>query len=67
MLLEIKYPVNAIYIENPDCSVINFTARPGFYLALSMIEDTYVEILYKQKIVLIIYDGFHCEFIKPPN
>ena len=67
MLLEIKYPVNAIYIENPDCSVINFTARPGFYLALSMIENKYVEVLYNSKIVLINYDRFHCEFLKPPN
>ena len=67
MLLEIKYPVNAIYIENPDCSVINFTAKPGFYLALSTIEDKYVEILYNTKIVLINYDRFHCEFLKPPN
>ncbi len=63
MLLEIKYPTNGIYIENPDCSVINFTARPGFYLVISMIENTYVEILYKEKIVLIVYDRFHCEFI----
>ena len=67
MLLEIKYPVNAIYIESPDCSVINFTARPGFYLALSMIEDKYVEVLYNSKVVLINYDRFHCEFLKPPN
>ena len=64
VLLEIKYPVNAIYIESPGSSVINFTARPGFYLATSMIEDIYVEILYKEKIVLIIYDRFHCEFVK---
>ena len=67
MLLEIKYPTNAIYIENPDCSVINFWAKPGFYLAISMIEETYVEVLYKNKIVLINYNRFNCEFLKPPN
>ena len=67
MLLEIKYPVNAIYVEDPDYSVLNFTARPGFYLVLSVIEDKYVEVLYNNKIVLIKYDRFHCEFLKPPN
>jgi hypothetical protein len=67
VLLEIKYPVNAIYIESPDSSVINFWAKPGFYLVLSMIEDTYVEVLYKNRIVLINYNRFSCEFLKLPN
>lgn len=66
MLLEIKYPTNAIYIKNADCSVINFTAKPGVYLALNMVENKYVEILYNSKIVLVNYDRFHCEFLKPP-
>jgi len=67
VLLEIKYPINGIYIESPNCSVVNFTAKPGFYLVISMIEENYVEILYNSKIVFINYDRFHCEFIKPPN
>jgi hypothetical protein len=61
VLLEVKSHVNAIFIEDPDRSVINITIEPGFYLALSVIETCYIEALYGNKVVLVIYDKVSCE------
>ena len=67
LLLEVKRHVNAIFIEDPDRAVINVTVQPGFYLALSVIEDCYIETLYENKIVLVIYKKANCELTNTPN